>query len=70
MPLGVLDDVTVTQAATVTELANANPGLTRLQLYRAATRVGRAHIANNVDLFGRAFGFIALTDQTTTDSFL
>ncbi|MNY16745.1 Flavin-dependent monooxygenase, oxygenase subunit HsaA [compost metagenome] len=31
---------------------------------------GRAHIANNVDLFGRAFGFIALTDQTTTDSFL
>src|SRR5918993_2134637 len=44
--LGVLDDVTVTQAATVGELFRANPRLGRLQLYRAATRVGRAHIAS------------------------
>jgi uncharacterized membrane protein len=43
--LGVLDDVTVTQAATVGELARANPKLGVLGLYRAATRVGRAHIA-------------------------
>ncbi|MGE5829859.1 MAG: YibE/F family protein [Micromonosporaceae bacterium] len=44
--LGVLDDVTVTQATTVDELAYANPGMGVGQLYRAATRVGRAHIAS------------------------
>lgn len=44
--LGVLDDVTVTQAATVDELAGANPDLGAAELYRAANRVGRAHIAS------------------------
>ncbi|MBM0232510.1 YibE/F family protein [Micromonospora sp. STR1_7] len=58
--LGVLDDVTVTQAATVTELANANPGLTRLQLYRAATRVGRAHIASTVNTIVLAYAGASL----------
>jgi uncharacterized membrane protein len=43
--LGVLDDVTVTQAATVAELARANPQLGVFALYKGATRVGRAHIA-------------------------
>ncbi|WP_229051579.1 YibE/F family protein [Aeromicrobium sp. Leaf350] len=47
--LGVLDDITVTQAATVDELARANPDYGTLQLYRAATRVGRAHIASVVN---------------------
>jgi uncharacterized membrane protein len=42
--LGVLDDVAVTQAVTVTELAGANPNLSARQLYRAGSRVGRAHI--------------------------
>jgi uncharacterized membrane protein len=42
--LGVLDDVAVTQAVTVDELATANPTLSARQLYRAAARVGRAHI--------------------------
>jgi uncharacterized membrane protein len=58
--LGVLDDVTVTQAATVTELANANPGLSRLQLYRAATRVGRAHIASTVNTIVLAYAGASL----------
>jgi len=44
--LGVLDDVTVTQATTVSELAQANPELGFAGLYQAATRVGRAHIAS------------------------
>jgi hypothetical protein len=44
--LGVLDDVAVTQASTVTELANANPELSARQLYRSASRIGRAHIAS------------------------
>jgi hypothetical protein len=58
--LGVLDDVTVTQAATVTELARANPNLTRLQLYRAATRVGRAHIASTVNTIVLAYAGASL----------
>ena len=47
--LGVLDDVTVTQAATVQELAIANPDYGAGQLYRAATRVGRSHIASVIN---------------------
>ncbi|MCO1597591.1 YibE/F family protein [Micromonospora sp. RHAY321] len=58
--LGVLDDVTVTQAATVTELAHANPALSRLQLYRAATRVGRAHIASTVNTIVLAYAGASL----------
>ena len=47
--LGVLDDVTVTQAVTVTELARANPLARPGELYRAGSRVGRAHIASVVN---------------------
>ena len=47
--LGVLDDVTVTQATTVTELARANPAYTVGQLYGAGSRVGRSHIASVVN---------------------
>lgn len=47
--LGVLDDVTVTQAATVTELARANPAFGFGQLYTSASRVGRAHIASVIN---------------------
>ncbi len=47
--LGVLDDVTVTQSVTVTELVRANPRLTALQAYRSASRVGRSHIASVVN---------------------
>jgi len=47
--LGVLDDVTVTQAATVVELGRANPAYGVVQLYRAGIRVGRSHIASVVN---------------------
>lgn len=47
--LGVLDDVTITQSATVTELARANPEYRFRQLYRAGSRVGRSHIASVVN---------------------
>jgi uncharacterized membrane protein len=47
--LGVLDDVTVTQGATVTELAHANPAYGFGQLYRAGSRVGRSHIASVIN---------------------
>jgi uncharacterized membrane protein len=58
--LGVLDDVTVTQAATVTELAIANPSYTPRQLYRAATRIGRAHIASVINTIILAYAGASL----------
>ncbi|MBB2743096.1 UNVERIFIED_ORG: putative membrane protein [Microbispora rosea subsp. rosea] len=58
--LGVLDDVTVTQAATVGELAMANPGYTFGRLYRAAARVGRAHIASVINTIVLAYAGAAL----------
>ena len=53
--LGVLDDVTVTQAATVAEIARANPGYRGRDLYRAGARVGRSHIASVVNTIVLAY---------------
>lgn len=47
--LGVLDDVTVTQAVTVEELVRANPRLPAREAYRAGARVGRSHVASVVN---------------------
>ncbi|HET8681157.1 MAG TPA: YibE/F family protein, partial [Micromonosporaceae bacterium] len=58
--LGVLDDVCVTQAATVTELARANPDLTYGQTYQAATRIGRAHIASVINTIILAYAGASL----------
>jgi uncharacterized membrane protein len=58
--LGVLDDVTVTQAATVRELARANPTYTFIQLYRGAARVGRAHIASVINMIILAYAGASL----------
>ncbi len=58
--LGVLDDVTVTQSATVTELARANPAYGVGQLYRAGSRVGRSHIASVVNTIVLAYAGSAL----------
>jgi uncharacterized membrane protein len=57
--LGVLDDVTVTQAATVAEIAAAGP-TTRLHLYQAASRVGRAHVASAVNTIVLAYAGASL----------
>ncbi|GIG92657.1 YibE/F family protein [Plantactinospora endophytica] len=58
--LGVLDDVTVTQSATVGELALANPGYGFRQLYSAATRIGRAHIASVINTIVLAYAGASL----------
>ncbi|MEV0714435.1 YibE/F family protein [Asanoa sp. NPDC050611] len=58
--LGVLDDVTVTQAATVGELAAANRTLGARALYRSATRIGRAHIASTVNTIVLAYAGASL----------
>ncbi len=58
--LGVLDDVTVTQSATVTELSAANPAYGFRQLYGAANRIGRAHIASVINTIVLAYAGASL----------
>jgi uncharacterized membrane protein len=53
--LGVLDDVTVTQVSAVWELHQANPAYGVRQLYAAATRIGRDHIASTVNTLVLAY---------------
>ena len=47
--LGALDDVTITQAATVAELRRADPALPVPRLIAGGLRVGRAHIASTIN---------------------
>jgi uncharacterized membrane protein len=53
--LGVLDDVTVTQAATVHELREADPAASRRRLFGRAMNVGRSHIAAIVNTLVLAY---------------
>lgn len=47
--LGALDDVTVTQVATVAELRHRSPNLPTTELVASGIRVGRDHIASTVN---------------------
>jgi uncharacterized membrane protein len=58
--LGVLDDVTVSQASTVIALRSANPGLGFSQLYGRALRVGRDHVSATVNTLVLAYVGAAL----------
>ena len=58
--VGVLDDVTVTQSLTVTELGLANPAYRFRELYRAGSRVGRSHIASVVNTIVLAYAASSL----------
>lgn len=58
--LGVLDDVTVTQASAVWELHGANPRLGLWGLYRAALRIGQDHIASAVNTLVLAYAGASL----------
>lgn len=58
--LGVLDDVTVTQASAVWELHGANPGLGLWGLYRSALRIGQDHIASAVNTLVLAYAGASL----------
>ncbi len=53
--LGVLDDVTVSQASTVFALRRANPALGWRQLFGGAMKVGRDHIASTVNTLVLAY---------------
>jgi uncharacterized membrane protein len=58
--LGVLDDVTVTQAAAVWELAAADRRMARPALFGAAMRIGRSHVSATVNTLVLAYAGAAL----------
>lgn len=59
--LGVLNDVTITQAAAVWELAAADPAARSRELFTRAMRIGRDHIASTVYTIAFAFAGGGLT---------
>ena len=53
--LGVLDDVTISQASSVFELSSANPVFGMRELYRRAMNIGQDHIASTVNTLVLAY---------------
>ena len=53
--VGVLDDVTMTQAAAVSELRGASPEAPRSQIFGRAMTIGRSHIAATVNTLVLAY---------------
>ena len=58
--LGVLDDVTVSQASTVLALRRANPRLSTRRLFREAMAVGRDHVGATVNTLVLAYAGASL----------
>jgi uncharacterized membrane protein len=58
--LGVLDDVSVTQASVVQELRAANPSFGFIELYQRAIRVGRDHVGSLINTLSLAYVGAAL----------
>jgi uncharacterized membrane protein len=73
--LGVMDDVTVTQASAVWELHVANPRYGPKDLFNSALRIGRDHIAATVNTLVLAYAgaamplliLFSLTDQAMSE---
>ncbi|MFN8596393.1 MAG: YibE/F family protein [Anaerolineae bacterium] len=53
--IGVLDDLTISQASTVFELSRANRALGLRDLYRRAMNIGQDHIASTVNTLVLAY---------------
>lgn len=58
--LGVLDDIAITQAAAVSELASASPNMKRKELYARALVIGREHVGALVNTLALAYAGAAL----------
>jgi len=58
--LGALDDVTVTQVATVAELRKSNPSMSSAEMIAAAIRIGQDHIAATVNTLLLAYAGASL----------
>lgn len=53
--IGVLDDVTTTQVATIDELRKANNKLSRAELFKSGMSVGKEHIASLINTLALAY---------------
>lgn len=58
--LGILDDVSITQASVVEQLKHANPALHFQELYHRASKVGRDHIGSLVNTLALAYVGVSL----------
>lgn len=58
--LGILDDITTAQAASVEEIHNANRALAFKELYRRGLSVGREHIASLINTLVLAYVGVSL----------
>lgn len=58
--LGVLDDVSITQASVVQELKAANPNFKSLDLYKRSIKVGKDHIGSLVNTLALAYVAVSL----------
>jgi len=58
--LGVIDDITVTQASIVFELKKANKGLSVKELYKRGLKVGKDHIASMTNTLVLAYAGASL----------
>jgi uncharacterized membrane protein len=58
--LGVLDDISITQASVVQELKGANPNFTFQELYARASRVGKYHLGSIVNTLALAYVGVSL----------
>ncbi len=58
--LGVLDDITISQAAVVSELKKASDKLSTWDLYKRAMEVGKDHIASSVNTLVLVYAGVAL----------
>ncbi|RZU61965.1 YibE/F family protein [Zhihengliuella halotolerans] len=75
--LGVLNDVTITQSSAVWELAESNPRRSAKDLFTAAMRIGRDHIASTVYTIAFAYAgavlpmliLVTLYDRALLDTF-
>lgn len=63
--LGVLNDITITQASAVWELRAAAPGMSRRALFTSAMRIGRDHIASTIYTIVFAYAGTALAVLVT-----
>lgn len=71
--LGVLDDITISQASIVSELADANHRLDLKELYKRAMRIGHDHISSLVNTLVLVYAgsslpllILFITSNTTT----
>lgn len=58
--LGILDDLAISQVAAVSELRRANPKMKRRELFQAAMRIGRSHLAAIVNTLVLAYAGASL----------